>query len=118
MVNGVVHLMTNETMTKYAKIIEVPELRKVWLEAMCKELKRLAQGSGNTKGTDTIQFMTHEKIAKIPPDRTVTYACIVCDFCPQKDAPNRVCITVGGNLIDCLYNCTTRTADVTARKIM
>ena len=38
MANGVVHPTTNETMTKYAKIIEVPELDKVWLEAMCKEL--------------------------------------------------------------------------------
>ncbi len=84
MKNGVVHPTTNETMTKYAKIIEVPELRKVWLEAMCKELGKLAQGWGNTKGTDKIQFMTHEEIAEIPPDRTVTYARILCDFAPIK----------------------------------
>ena len=66
MVNGVVHPGTNKTMTKYAKIIEVPELREVWLEAMCKELGRLAQGWGNTKDTDTIQFLAHEEIADIP----------------------------------------------------
>jgi hypothetical protein len=95
MANGVVHPTTNETLTKYAKIIAVPELRKVWLEAMCKELGRLAQGWGTTKGTDTIQFMTHEEISEIPADRTVTYARIVCYFRPQKEDPNRVCITVG-----------------------
>ncbi len=38
MANGVVHPKTNETMTKYAKIIAMPELREVWLEAICKEL--------------------------------------------------------------------------------
>ncbi len=32
--NSNVHPTTNETMTKYAKIIEVPELHKLWLEAM------------------------------------------------------------------------------------
>ncbi len=80
MANGVVHPTTNETMTKYSKIIAVPELHEVWLEAMCKELGRLAQGWSNNKGTDTIQFMTHEEIADIPPYRTVTYARIVCNF--------------------------------------
>ncbi len=37
---------------------------------------------------------------------------------PQKDDPNRVCITVGGNLIDYPYDCSTRNADVTTSKIM
>ena len=76
-------------------MIEVPELHKVWLEAMCKELGRLAQGWGNTKGTDMIKFMTHEEIAEIPPDQMVTYERIVCNFFPQKDDSNRIC-----NLID------------------
>ena len=58
MANEVFHLVTNKTMTKYAKIIKVPELQEVWLEVICKELGRLAQGCGNTKGKDTIQFMT------------------------------------------------------------
>ena len=42
--NGVVHPVTKETMTKYAKIIQVPEHREVWLKAMCKELGWIAQG--------------------------------------------------------------------------
>ena len=42
MANGVVHPVTKETMTKYAKIIQVPDLREVWLAAMCKESGRIS----------------------------------------------------------------------------
>ena len=80
MANGVVHPVTKETMTKYAKIIKVPELQDVWLAAMCKELGRIAQGWGDTKGKDTVRFMMHEEIAEIPADRVVTYARIVCNY--------------------------------------
>ena len=38
MANGVVHPITKETMTKYAKIIKVLELQALWLAVMCKEL--------------------------------------------------------------------------------
>ena len=44
--------------------------------------------------------MTIDEIKQISKDRTVTYARIVVDYQPQKDDPNRVRITVGGNLID------------------
>ena len=71
---------------------------------MCKELGRLAQGWGGKEGTDTVFFMTPEEITQIPCDRTVTYTRIVVDYHPQKDNPNHVRITVGGNLIDYLEN--------------
>ena len=32
--NGLVHPVTQETLTKYKKIIKVPELRETWLKAM------------------------------------------------------------------------------------
>ena len=72
--NGVVHPITNETLTKYEQLISAPELREIWMRAMCKELGRLAQGYGDTEGTDTIHFMSLDEINKIPGDRTVTYA--------------------------------------------
>jgi hypothetical protein len=79
---------------------------------MSKELHRLAQGChGVTKGTNTIFFLSHADICLIPKDRTVTYACIVIDHRPQKEDPNCVQITVGGNLIDYPFELTTRTAD-------
>jgi hypothetical protein len=37
---------------------------------------------------------------------------------PKKDDPNRVRITVGGNLIDYPYELTTRTADMVSAKII
>ena len=51
---------------------------------MCKELGWLAQGYKDTKGTNTVFFMSKEEIKRIPKDRTVTYARIVVDYHPQK----------------------------------
>ena len=118
MCNGVVHPVTQETITKYQKLANDPLLQAVWKKAMAKELGRLAQGFGDTEGTDTIRFLTHDEIRCIPADRTITYARIVVDYRPQKDDPNRVRITAGGNLIDYPYELTTRTADLTTTKIM
>jgi hypothetical protein len=76
----------------------------------------LAQGCpGITKGTNTIIYLSHADICKIPQDQTVTYARIVIDHCSQKQDPNRV---VGGNLIDYLFELTTHTADMVSSKIL
>ena len=48
----------------------------------------------------------------------VTYARVVVDFRPQKDDPNRVRITAGGNLIKYPGKLTTRTADLTTSKLL
>ncbi len=97
-----VHPTTGETISDYRKLAKDPELSEVWTQAFGKELGSLAQGDELTgaKDTDTIFFMTHAKIAKRPKDRVVTYARIVVDFQPQKEDPNRVRITAGGNLIN------------------
>jgi hypothetical protein len=116
--NGVVHPVTKETITKYEKLANDPLMQDVWTKAMCKELGRLAQGWDGNAGTDTIFFMSHNEIKNIPKDRTVTYARIVVDYRPQKDDPNRVRITVGGNLINYPGELTTRTADLTTAKIL
>ena len=42
------------------------------MEAMYKELGRLAQEYGDVKGTNTVKVLTSEEIKRIPPDRTVT----------------------------------------------
>ena len=56
---------------------------------MCIELGRLSQGYGDTKGTNTIKYLSLEEIKGIPGDRTVTYARIMVDYRPQKEDPNR-----------------------------
>ena len=116
---GVVNPDTGETLTKYEQLLKVEALRDIWSKAMCKELGRLAQGYGDAQGTDTVHFMTVDEIRRIPPDRVVTYARIVVDYRPQKSDPNRVRITVGGNLLKDDYpgELTTRTADLTTSKI-
>ncbi len=98
-----------------------PLLKDLWTKAMSKELHQLAQGCpGITKGTNTIFSLSHAEILSIPKDRTVTYGRIVIDHRPQKkkEDPNRVCITVGGNLIKYPFELTTRTADMLLLKIM
>ncbi len=50
--------------------------------------------------------------------RTVTYAHIVIDHCPQKEDPNHKRIAVRGNLIDYPFELTTRTADMVSSKIL
>ena len=116
--NGVVHPVTNKTITRYNKLVDEPLLHKVWMKLMCVELGQLAQGYKDTKGTELVKFMTWNVINQIPADRTVTYARIVVDYRDQKKDPNRVRITVGGNLIKYPYEITTRTADLTTSKIM
>ena len=85
---------------------------------MCVKLGRLTQGFGNTQGTNTCEFMSINKIRNIPKDQTVTYAQTVVDYRSQKDDPNRVRITAGGNLIEYPYKLTTRTADLKTSKIL
>jgi hypothetical protein len=70
----------------------------------------------HTKGFNTIFFLNAD-ICNIPSSRTVTYARIVIDHHPQKQDPNHVRITVGGNLIDYPFELTTRTADMVSSKI-
>ncbi len=93
-----------------------------WLRtvpAISKELQRLVQGKeGTTVATNTIFFLSHDKIRRIPKDLTITHMCIVMDRQPQKDDPNCVRITVGGNFIDYPYELITWTADMVSSKIM
>ena len=115
---GVSHPETGENITSYRALLKIPSLRETWTKAMCKELGNLSQGFGKHKGTNTVKFLTHEEIMKIPADRTVTYAQIVIDYRAQKDDPNFVRITVSGNLIDYPEELTTRTADLTTTKLL
>jgi hypothetical protein len=97
-----------------------PVLGELWRRGFGKEFGNLCQGDDLTgeKGTNALHVMSHDEIANIPADRTVTYARIVVDYRPQKDDPNRVRITAGGNLITTPEEVTTRTADLVTTKIL
>ena len=86
---------------------------------MIKELGRISQGYKNvTKGTNTVEFMSKEEIAKIPKHKTVTYARITADYRKEKKDPYRIRITVGGNLIKYPGPTTSTTADITTSKLL
>eukprot|EP00957_Ditylum_brightwellii_P061076 4635204-Ditylum_brightwellii.AAC.1 len=62
--------------------------------------------------------MDKQQIKTIPDNRIVTYARIVVDHCPQKKDPNRVWITVGGNLINYPGDVATSTVDLITTKLL
>jgi hypothetical protein len=65
--HGVVHPITKETITKYTKLMDDPALKDLWVPAMSKELHCLSQGKeGVTVGTNTIFYLTHDEIRRIP----------------------------------------------------
>ena len=66
--NSAVNPITNRTIKKYHNLIDKPLLSEVCMNAMCTELGRLAQGYKDTKGTETIKFMTWTEINQIPAD--------------------------------------------------
>eukprot|EP00957_Ditylum_brightwellii_P041841 3169239-Ditylum_brightwellii.AAC.1 len=104
---------------EYEQLIKDPATKDIWSHGMCCELGHLAQGfKDDTKGTDTVFFLDHQQIKNIPNDWTVMYACIIVDFCPQKQDPYHVRITVGGNLINYLGDVSTTTVDLIASKVL
>jgi hypothetical protein len=116
---GVVYPITKQTITQYWKLQHNPALKDLWAPAMSKELHRLAQGKpGITKATNTIFFLSRDELQNIPKDQTVTYACIVIKHWLQKEDPNRVRITICGNLTNYPFELTTRTTDMVSSKLL
>ena len=107
-------------MTNYKKVANDPVIGETWRTGLGKEFGNIVQGDNKTgkKGTNCAFVMTHEQIKNIPKDRVVTYARIVIDHRQQKEDPNRVHITAGGNLIQYPGELTTRTANLTTSKIL
>jgi hypothetical protein len=115
---GAIHPKTNETITSYKKLTNNPLLQKTWMKAMCKELGNIAQGYEQEKRRNTVRFLTNHEIRAIPKDRKITYARIAINCRPQKDNPNCVRITVGGNIIDYPGKLTTCTANPTTTQLL
>jgi hypothetical protein len=103
---------------EYRHLMKKEEYREVWSKAGAKEIGRLTQGiSGVVKGTDTMFFVEYEDIPK-ERRKDVTYARICVNFRPEKEDPNRVRITVGGNRINYPFDCGTPTADMLLVKLL
>jgi hypothetical protein len=103
---------------EYRHLTKKPQFKEVWSKTGSKEIGRLAQGvPGVVDGTNTIFFIDYDQI---PKDRRkdVTYTRICVNFCPEKEDPNRVRITVGGDRINYPFDCGTPTADMLLVKLL
>jgi hypothetical protein len=116
-----IHPTTGETISSYKRLMNDPETAEVWQTAFGKDFGGMAQGGDKTgqKGTNSVFVMTHKEIdiAKNAGQKW-TYARIVVNYRPQKEDPNSIRITVGGNLITYKGNTLTRTADLTTSKLL
>ena len=116
--NPMVHPVTGETISSYRKAMQDPAIAEVWKTAFGKEFGGLAQGDNKTKtkGTDAIFVMTHDDIQRLK-GKAYTYAQVVMDFRPQKEDPNRIRITAGGDKIQYDGELSVRSADITTAKL-
>jgi len=89
----------------------------LWEKGGSKEIAQLAQGrkDGSVKGTNTLHFIPHDML---PKGKKPTYLRICANHHPQKEDPYRVCMTVGGNLIEYKGETCTPTADLTTAKLL
>merc|ERR1711966_284779 len=102
---------------EYRDLLKDPKRVTTWETSLANELGRLSQGIRDIKGTNTIFFVPK---SEIPRDRLkdVTYARIVVDYKPNKLEKNRTRVTVGGDRINCPFDCGTPTADVPVIKLL
>ena len=117
MLAAVLNEETGELM-EYRHLIANPKYRKIWKPAYGKEIGRLAQGiPGVVDGTNTMIFIDK---SQVPSDRwrDVTYGRICANFRPEKDDPNRIRLTVGGNNINFPGDCGTPTCSMLTVKIL
>ncbi len=101
-VNPMVHPVTGETKSSYKKSMKDPATAEVWQAAFGKDFGGMCQGDNKTgqKGTNAMFVMTHNEIAHaLRAKKVFTYGNPVVDHRPQKEDPNRIRITAGGNLI-------------------
>jgi hypothetical protein len=93
-----VHPTTGETISSYKQLMHNPATSKMWQTAFGKDFGGMAQGDHKAcqEGTHSIFVMTHEEIARIPKQQTVTYARVVVNFCSQKADPHHIRITAVG----------------------
>jgi len=113
-----VHLVTGETFTSYKKAMKDLVIADVWQTAFGREFGGMAQGDDKTKtkGTNAMFVMSHDDIARLRGTK-YTYTNIVLDHRPQKEDPNRIRITAGGNLIQYNDELSVRTADISTAKL-
>ncbi len=102
------------------KLMHNPATSEIWQTAFGKDFGGMVQGDHRTslKGTNTMFVMTHNEINHVlRQNKKITYGNLVMGFRPQKENPNRICITAKGNLITYESSPSVHTADLDTAKI-
>jgi hypothetical protein len=116
MLNAVLNMDTGKLMEMKHLLVN-PKYKEVWGKLYTTELGRLAHGiPGVSKGTDTIIFILRDEV---PIDRIkdVTYGCVCINYRPEKDDPNQICLTIGGDRVNYPGNCGTPTVNMVTVKL-
>lgn len=105
-------------MLEYRHLIKWPKYQDTWSKTFGKEIGRLAQGQkGIVEGTNSIFFIPYKEVLG-DRRKDITYARICADYRPENSDPNRIRITLGGNLVNYPGDVGTRTADLLTVKLM
>ncbi len=115
-----VHPVMGETISSYKKLMNNPAMAEVWQTVFGKDFGGMAQGDYKMgqKGTNAMFMMTHNEIAHVlRAGKVFTYTNPVVDHRPQKEDPNQIQITAGGNLINYKEELSVRTADINTAKL-
>jgi hypothetical protein len=116
MVNVVINQDTSVSL-EYRHLIQDEGTFPVWNKAEANEFGRLAQGvGGRIEGSNTIFFIPRQAVPKGKND--TSYGTFVVDIRPNKTETHRVCLTVGGNLIQYPGDVSTRSTDLTTSKCL
>jgi hypothetical protein len=97
-----------------------PGMADIWQTAFGKDFGGMVQGDNKTgqKGTNAMFVMNHDKIKTVlKAGKKITYANPVVDHRPPKADPNCICITAGGNLIQCDGEFLVPIADIDTAKL-
>jgi hypothetical protein len=89
------------------------------MTAFRKDFRSMTQGDEKTgtTGTSAMFVINPEDVPHIPKNQPPMYAKVVIAHRPQKEDPNHVPITTGGNLINYPDELITRTANITTAKL-
>ena len=118
--NPMVHPITGVTISSYKKLMNDPTTAEVWLTAFGKDFGGMCQGDSKTgqKGTNAMFVMNHNDIDIAHRNKkSFTYGNPIVNYRPQKEDPNWICITAGGNLINYADELSVRTADINMAKL-
>ncbi len=96
---------------EYRHLLESPKYKDVRSQSFSKEICQLATM------TKTILFLTKPEIPQAGC-KEITYGCIVCTYRSKKRDSYQTRITMGGNLVNYPYNCSTPTANLLTVKLM